>query len=152
MIQLFGLTSGLRSWSLVHVVVALPVLAIFLTARLRWRGLRNGLFVVLVVVVVGKLFWIPRKKWTFTALLAGFSKKKKGNHCSMSTKIVQSNACPWNSWKLLQRVHKNTEIQCLSTKLVEFSVYTLIFGFLHQSVLCLYCIALVSYQICWLNF
>ena len=42
---------------------------IFLTERLRWRGLRNGLF---VVVVVGKLFWILRKKWTFTALLLCF--------------------------------------------------------------------------------
>ena len=44
-----------------------------MTARLRWRGLRNCLFVV--VLVIGKLFWIPRKKWTFTALLAGFSRK-----------------------------------------------------------------------------
>ena len=55
------------------------VISRFLTARLRWRGLRNGLFVVVVVVLVlvlvGKLFWIPRKKWTFTALIAGFSRK-----------------------------------------------------------------------------
>ena len=35
----------------------------FLTARLRRSGLRNGLF----VVVLGKFFPIPRKKWTFTA-------------------------------------------------------------------------------------
>ena len=46
----------------------------FLTKRHRWRGLRNGLLVVVVVVVpvvlvlvlvLGKLFWIPRKTWTW---------------------------------------------------------------------------------------
>ena len=59
----------------------------YLTARFRWRSLRNGLF---VVVVLGKLFWIPRKRWTFTALLAD------------------------------QRVHKISALQCLTTKLVDF--------------------------------
>ena len=49
----------------------------FLTARLRWRGLMNGSFVVVVVfvVVLGNFFWIPRKRWTFAAVLAGISRK-----------------------------------------------------------------------------
>ena len=52
-----------------HCRNILSFCAFFLTARLRWRGLRNGLFAVVVVVVLRKLFWIPRKKWTFTGLL-----------------------------------------------------------------------------------
>ena len=51
----------------------------------------------------------------------------RGNYCSVSTKIVEFNACPWSSWNL----------QC-----VHYLV-----GFFHQSVLCSYFIALVSYLI-----
>ena len=51
--------------------------------------------------------------------------ENNGNHCSVSTKIVEFNACPRNSWKLLQRVHENSGIQWLSTKFVEFTVCTI---------------------------
>ena len=55
------------------------------------RGLGLNFFcLVVIVVVIGKLFWIPRKKWTFTALLTGIG--------SVSTKIVEFNACLRNSW------------------------------------------------------
>ena len=71
----------------------------FLTARLRWRGLRNGLFVVValvVLVVLGKLFPIPRKKWTFTALLAEQRVHEISGLLSLSTKLVDFRACPRN--------------------------------------------------------
>ena len=51
--------------------------------------------------------------------------ENNGNHCSVSMKIVEFNACPQNSWKLMQRVHENCGIQCLSMKFVEFTVCTL---------------------------
>ena len=41
----------------------------FLTARLCWRGLRNGL------LFLKNFFEFQEKKWTFTALLADFSRK-----------------------------------------------------------------------------
>ena len=68
----------------------------FLTARLRWRGLRNGLFVVVVLVVVlGKLFWIPRKKWTYTVLLSEQRVHEISGVQSWSTKLVEINSvCP----------------------------------------------------------
>ena len=71
----------------------------FLTARLRWRGLRNGLFVIVVVlaVVLGKRFWIPRKKWTYTALLAEQRVNEISGTQSLSTKLMEINTvCPRN--------------------------------------------------------
>ena len=71
--------------------------------------------VVLDVLVLGKHFWIPRKKCT-----AGFFPEKSGNHFRLSAKRVELNACPRNSWKSLQHVHEKSGIQCLSTKIMEF--------------------------------
>ena len=120
------------SWLILisHFLNFLTSTSIFFTARLRWRGLRNGLF------VLGKLFWIPQKFGQSLHCLQVFPENSV-NRCSMSTKIVEFNACPRNSWKLLLCIHENSGIQCLSTKIVEFTAactYTKLLDF--SSVYC----------------
>ena len=60
----------------------------------------NGLFVVvvlvLVLVVLGKLFPIPRKKWTFTALLAEQHVHEISGLQSLFRKLVEFRARPRN--------------------------------------------------------
>ena len=68
----------------------------FLTARLRRSGLRNGLFVV--VVVLGKLFPIPRKKWIYDALLTEQRVHEISGLQTLSTKSVDFKFCPRNKW------------------------------------------------------
>ena len=72
----------------------------FLTSRLRWRGLKNGLFIVVIVIRVlvrWKLIWIPRKKWIFIALLAELRVHEISGIQSLSMKFVEISAvCPRN--------------------------------------------------------
>ena len=66
-----------------------------LTVNILSRGLfRNGLFVV--VLVLGKLFPIPRTKWTFTALLAEHRVHEISGLKSLSTKLVDFRDFPRN--------------------------------------------------------
>ena len=83
----------------------------FLTAKLRCRGLRNGLFVVVVVLVVlvlvlGKIIEF-HKKSGYSMLVHEF----RGNYCSVSTK-------KWNSM-LFHEIHG---IHSVVTKLLNFLI------------------------------
>ena len=103
-------------------------ISFFLTTRLRWRGLRNSLF--LFCCCSWKTILNSNKKVDiyYTALLENLP------DCGVSTKIVELNVSPRNLWKSEQLVHKNSEIHSVSTKLLD------------QRVLCSYVIALVSYK------
>ena len=99
-----------------------------MTARLRWRSLRNGLFVVVVVdavlfLVFEKLFWIPWKKCTFNSLLAE------------------------------QRVHEISRIQSLSTKFVEINAVCLKIGVIFtRTFFCIFITSVWHFKSLWLNF
>ena len=80
--------------------------------------------------------------------------ENSGNHCSVSTKRVESNLMLVQEIRgnyCMQLVHENSGIQCLDEIRGIHSMYTKLLDFF-ICVFCMYCIALVSYQICRLNY
>ena len=70
------------------------------------RSLKSFVVVDDLLLLVGVETWvkIPQKNWTFTALLAEVCVHEISEIQSLSTKLVEFRACPLNLWKSMQCV------------------------------------------------